>query len=81
MSKENTQNEPVSSDGVRLSNLEAAEYLGLKTATLNKWRVFGIGPPFIKVGRLVQYRKADLDHYLSGRVVSSTTEATVNLST
>ncbi|MEO0696853.1 MAG: helix-turn-helix domain-containing protein [Pseudomonadota bacterium] len=59
----------------RLSNAQAAEYLGLKAATLNKWRVYGEGPPFIKVGRLIQYRKADLDDYLSSRLVRSTTEA------
>jgi len=59
----------------RLSNEQAAEYLGLKAATLNKWRVYGEGPPFIKVGRLIQYRKIDLDDYLSSRLVKSTTEA------
>lgn len=59
----------------RLNNVEAAEYLGLKAATLNKWRVHGEGPPFIKVGRLIRYRKADLDAYLAGRLVRSTAEA------
>lgn len=58
----------------RLNNEEAAKYLGLKAATLNKWRVYGEGPPFIKVGRLVRYRRADLDAYLSGRLVRSTSE-------
>lgn len=58
----------------RLNNQEAAQYLGLKAATLNKWRVYGEGPPFIKVGRLVRYRRSDLDAYLSGRRVQSTSE-------
>ena len=58
----------------RLNNEEAAQYLGLKAATLNKWRVFGEGPPFIKVGRLVRYRRTDLDAYLSRRLVQSTSE-------
>ena len=58
----------------RLNNEEAARYLGLKAATLNKWRVYGEGPPFIKVGRLVRYRRADLDAYLSGRLFQSTSE-------
>lgn len=58
----------------RLNNKEAAQYLGLKAATLNKWRVYGEGPPFIKVGRLVRYRRSDLDAYLSGRRVQSTSE-------
>ncbi len=58
----------------RLNNEEAAQYLGLKAATLNKWRVYGEGPPFIKVGRLVRYRRTDLDAYLSRRLVQSTSE-------
>ena len=60
---------------LRLSNAEAAEYLGLKIATLNKWPVYGDGPPFIKVGRLIQYRKSDLDAFLNARVMRSTSEA------
>jgi excisionase family DNA binding protein len=59
---------------VRLSNREAADYLGLKAATLNKWRVFGDGPPFIKVGHLVRYRKADLDAFLQSRLRRSTSD-------
>ncbi len=58
----------------RLTNSEAAEYLGLKIATLNKWRVYGDGPPFLKVGRLIQYRKSDLDAYLNERLMRSTSE-------
>lgn len=60
---------------VRLSNREAADYLGLKAATLNKWRVFGDGPPFIKVGHLVRYRKADLDAFLQSRLRRSTSDS------
>ncbi|GJL95392.1 MAG: hypothetical protein DHS20C05_17970 [Hyphococcus sp.] len=58
----------------RLTNSEAAEYLGLKIATLNKWRVYGDGPPYLKVGRLIQYRKSDLDAYLNERLMRSTSE-------
>lgn len=60
--------------GVRLSNEEAAEYLGLKSATLNKWRCYGEGPPFIKVGRLVRYRLSDLDAFLMDRIRNSTSD-------
>lgn len=60
--------------GERLSNREAAAYLGLKAATLNKWRCHGDGPPFIKVGRLIRYRRADLDAYLMGRLRRSTSD-------
>lgn len=66
-----------SENALRLSNAEAADYLGLKTATLNKWRVYGDGPPFIKIGRIIQYRKSDLDAFLNERLMRSTSEAFV----
>ena len=47
-----------------LSTKEAGKYLGLSTSTLNKWRCFGTGPRFVKLGRAVRYRKAELDEYL-----------------
>ena len=37
----------------RLSVREAAQYLGLSASTLNKLRVFGGGPTFLKLGRRV----------------------------
>ena len=39
---------------------EAAGILGLKVATLQKWRWEGTGPKFLKVGRLVRYRMISL---------------------
>ena len=60
--------------GERLNNREAADYLGLKATTLNKWRCHGTGPPYIKVGRLVRYRRADLDEFLRERVRTSTSD-------
>ena len=34
--------------------------LGVKPATIRQWRVRKFGPPYIKVGRLVRYRVADV---------------------
>lgn len=56
-----------------MKNDEAAEYLGLKPGTLPVWRHSGIGPGYVKVGRNVRYRKADLDRYLETRVVKTVT--------
>ena len=44
--------------------IQAAEYLGSKDRTLERWRHCGGGPPFVKVGRRVMYRLADLDAWL-----------------
>jgi len=52
----------------------AAAYLGRSPSNLEKLRVFGGGPKFIKAGRLVLYRQEDLDAWLNDRVYTSTSE-------
>ena len=48
----------------------AAAYLGVAPATLAMWRCTKRYPlPYIKVGRLVQYRKNHLDAFLANRTV------------
>lgn len=51
---------------------EAAKYLGLSMSTLNKWRCYGFGPKYLKLGRAVRYRQEELDRYLEGRLYQST---------
>lgn len=51
---------------------EAAYYLKLARATLEAWRVRGGGPVFIKLGKAVRYRKADLDAFLEKNTRRST---------
>ena len=47
---------------------EAAEYIGVKESTLSVWRCVGrYGIEYIKVGRLVKYRKSALDAFLQRR--------------
>jgi excisionase family DNA binding protein len=53
-----------------LSTQDAADYLGAQPHTLEIWRATGRHKiPFIKVGRLVRYRGADLDAWLATRTV------------
>lgn len=52
----------------------AAKHLGLAVSTLEKMRVYGDGPRFVKLGRSVRYRICDLEAYLAGRVVESTSQ-------
>lgn len=55
---------------------QAAIYLGVEMATLAVWRCTGRYPlPYFKVGRLVRYRKGDLDAFLAGRRIESTHRA------
>jgi excisionase family DNA binding protein len=48
-----------------LTLAEAAEYLSVKVKTLYEWRRLRKGPPAAPVGRLMQYRAADLDAWLA----------------
>jgi predicted DNA-binding transcriptional regulator AlpA len=53
----------------------AAEYLGLAASTLNKLRLTGGGPEYIKLGKVVVYDPTDLDAWLSSKRRSSTSVA------
>lgn len=57
-----------------LDTLGAARHLGISKSTLEKLRVFGGGPSFMKLGRSVRYRISDLDVWMSDRVVCSTSD-------
>jgi Helix-turn-helix domain len=54
---------------------EAAEYAGVSPSYLNKRRVYGGGPLFIKVGRRVVYDRGNLDAWLTKQTVANTSEA------
>ena len=58
-----------------LTTKEAANYLGVSAAFLERDRWAGARIPFIKVGsRAVRYRLSDLDTYLDSKVRNSTSE-------
>ncbi len=62
--------EPVS----LLKTQQAANYLALSVTTLEKYRVYGGGPSFVRLGRAVRYRTADLNAWLESRVRTSTSD-------
>lgn len=51
-----------------LDTREAGHYIGIAPATLVTWRSRGEGPPFLKLGGRVAYRRSDLDAWLSAQV-------------
>lgn len=53
----------------------AAAYTGLSSSTLNKLRVFGGGPPYVKIGRRVVYQVTALDEWLVSKRRASTSAA------
>jgi predicted DNA-binding transcriptional regulator AlpA len=62
------------STGRKLNTREAAEYLGTSASTLNKKRVAGNGPAYLKIGHLVRYDLPDLDAYASAHRRRNTSE-------
>src|SRR5262249_14404407 len=52
----------------------AAAYLTCSKSYLEKVRLTGGGPRFIKIGKAVRYRFADLDAFAEGRSHASTSE-------
>jgi excisionase family DNA binding protein len=56
----------------RFRGPEAAKYLGLSKSTLEKMRLEGRGPRYLKLGGRCVYRRSDLDAYLEAAVVETT---------
>lgn len=58
-----------------LTTGQAAEAYGLAPSTLRKWRCFGEGPRFARIGRAVRYRRSELDAFVQARTFASTAQA------
>lgn len=50
-----------------LSPAALAEYLDVPIATVYRWRSRGDGPPGIRVGRHVRYRRRDVEAWLDSQ--------------
>jgi len=47
-----------------LDQEDVSRLLKVSTKTLEYWRCQGIGPNFVKVGKLVRYRMSDLNEFI-----------------
>lgn len=47
--------------------VEVAEYVRVSRQTVYRWRSVGEGPPWIKAGGAVRYRREDVDAWLESR--------------
>jgi predicted DNA-binding transcriptional regulator AlpA len=65
---------PASTTRRVLTVREAAARVGLSKPTLDKLRVYGGGPVYIKIGRRVVYDPADIDSWLATHRRVSTSE-------
>lgn len=53
---------------------QLSSHLGIGEKALEKWRLQGKGPKFIKVGKLVRYDEADVLAWIEQQKRSNTTE-------
>jgi hypothetical protein len=61
-----------------LNQREAALELHLSERTLERLRVAGGGPRFLKAGAAVRYRELDLRSWIEARLINSTSERKVS---
>ncbi len=59
---------------IYLTTREAAAHLGLSTRTLDRYRVSGEGPVFLRFGGRVRYLREDLDAWARTRRRKSTSD-------
>ena len=58
-----------------LDTNQLAEQLLNKSNTIEDWRIKGVGPRYIKIGRLVRYRLEDVELWLEAQTRNSTSLA------
>ena len=51
-----------------LTTKEVAEYLGIAENTICQYRMTGIGPRYIKLGRMVRYRLNDVIEWIDKKM-------------
>jgi predicted DNA-binding transcriptional regulator AlpA len=54
---------------------QVADYLQVPVKTLAQWRYIGTGPRFVRIGRFVRYRWADVEKWLAAQSRTSTRSA------
>jgi hypothetical protein len=57
-----------------LNVIQAAGYTNISKSSLDKLRVYGGGPLYIKVGARVIYDRLDLDTWLIGKKIANTSQ-------
>jgi excisionase family DNA binding protein len=56
-----------------LTSDETSRLMKVPTRTLERWRYAGSGPRFLRIGRHVRYRRADIDLWLETQAVEPVT--------
>jgi hypothetical protein len=61
-----------------LTQREASYVLRCSERTLERLRLNGLGPRYVKTTRRVLYREADLEAWLAARLTTSTSQHAIN---
>jgi predicted DNA-binding transcriptional regulator AlpA len=61
-----------------LTQRDAAIALRCSERTLERLRLTGTGPRYIKTSRRVLYREADIEAWLAGKLTTSTSQHAIN---
>ena len=56
-------------DRTLLTSQEVADMFGISPKTLASWRCARRGPCFVKIGRLVRYRLADIEQGIDAGII------------
>jgi excisionase family DNA binding protein len=51
-----------------LNPKQASAYLGCSESVMRLWRSQGQGPRYFRAGKLIRYRRADLDAWIEARI-------------
>jgi len=57
------------SESNALSLQQASRYIGVSQAALRTWKRDRKGPAFFRAGKLLKFRKTDLDAWIEARLV------------
>jgi predicted DNA-binding transcriptional regulator AlpA len=58
-----------STKGKFIGQREMMEAIGVCASTLRSWRLEGRGPAYVQTGKVVRYRRADVEQWLASREV------------
>jgi predicted DNA-binding transcriptional regulator AlpA len=59
-----------------LTEAQAAELLQMKAQTLNKWRMRGRGPRYLKLSKKIRYDRADVAAWIAKNAVDPEKQTT-----
>lgn len=62
------------SENELLTTEQLAELLGLRTNTIEGWRLKGQGPRFCKLGRSIRYRRSDVEDWINDNIYQNTSQ-------